>query len=74
VQMARQLCAGVAAAHDCGVVHRDLQPASMATATCASRTLASPRPSAQWVCAFVASRARQPLFGSWLDDRTPARA
>jgi hypothetical protein len=26
------------------------------------------------VCAFVASRAGQPLFGSWLDERAPARA
>ena len=29
VQMARQLCAGVAAAHDCGVLHRDLKPANV---------------------------------------------
>jgi eukaryotic-like serine/threonine-protein kinase len=29
VQIARQLCAGVAAAHDCGVLHRDLKPANV---------------------------------------------
>ena len=28
-QLARQLCAGLAAAHDCGVLHRDLKPANV---------------------------------------------
>jgi serine/threonine-protein kinase len=28
-EIARQLCAGLAAAHDCGVLHRDLKPANV---------------------------------------------
>ncbi len=28
-QIARQLCAGLAAAHDCGILHRDLKPANV---------------------------------------------
>ena len=29
LDMARQLCAGLAAAHDCGVLHRDLKPSNI---------------------------------------------
>ncbi len=29
VDIARQLCAGIAAAHECGVLHRDLKPANV---------------------------------------------
>ena len=29
LELARQLCAGLAAAHDCGVLHRDLKPANV---------------------------------------------
>lgn len=29
LDIARQLCAGLAAAHDCGVLHRDLKPANI---------------------------------------------
>ena len=29
IQLTRQLCAGLAAAHDCGVLHRDLKPANV---------------------------------------------
>ena len=29
IEIARQLCAGVAAAHECGVIHRDLKPANV---------------------------------------------
>ena len=28
-EIARQICAGLAAAHDCGVLHRDLKPANV---------------------------------------------
>jgi predicted Ser/Thr protein kinase len=29
IQIARQICAGLAAAHDCGVLHRDLKPSNI---------------------------------------------